>query len=94
MSNNNPTGVNGHGAKNCLSFNFFHLRTSWLLTFKDPDDETLKAALFQYAKEQLGTDQHLARLEAKHNLSIKYVVIYTSSICDCNYKLYQGTNII
>jgi hypothetical protein len=42
----------------------------------DPDDETLKAALFQYAKERLGTDQRLARLEAEHNVSIKSVVVY------------------
>lgn len=40
----------------------------------DPDDETLKAALHQYSKEKLSTDQRLARLEAEHNLIIKFVV--------------------
>jgi hypothetical protein len=40
----------------------------------DPDDETLKAALHQYSKEKLSTDQRLARLEAEHNLSIKFVI--------------------
>jgi hypothetical protein len=62
----------------CSSISF-HLCVADCQHSIDPDDETLKAALFQYAKERLGTDQRLARLEAENNLSIKYVVIYTSS---------------
>ncbi|EDR01743.1 uncharacterized protein LACBIDRAFT_333003 [Laccaria bicolor S238N-H82] len=61
MSNNNPTGINGHGVKNY------------------PDDETLKASLFQYAKEKLTTAQRLARLEAEHNLVIKAPTLYKLS---------------
>ncbi|KAF8810884.1 hypothetical protein BYT27DRAFT_7253282 [Phlegmacium glaucopus] len=41
-----------------------------------PDDETLKAALHQYAKERLSTEQRLARLEAEHNFTIKEGLLY------------------
>jgi hypothetical protein len=44
-----------------------------LTIFKDPDDETLKAALHQYAKERLSTEQRLARLEAEHIFVIKFI---------------------
>ena len=47
---------------------------SLTLSFKDPDDETLKAALHQYAKEKLTTAQRLARLEVEHNFIIKSVI--------------------
>lgn len=47
---------------------------------QDPDDETLKASLFQYVKEKLTTAQRLARLEAEHNLVIKYVFPHLHSL--------------
>ncbi|KAF8800315.1 hypothetical protein BYT27DRAFT_7227464 [Phlegmacium glaucopus] len=39
-----------------------------------PDDETLKVALHQYAKERFSTEQCLARLEAEHNFTIKFII--------------------
>ncbi|KIJ90940.1 hypothetical protein K443DRAFT_14814 [Laccaria amethystina LaAM-08-1] len=41
-----------------------------------PDDETLKVALCQYAKEKLSTVQCLARLEAEHDFQIKPALLY------------------
>lgn len=82
-TNNNPTGKNGYGPKNCSSTThaFFHESESfsrWWLSFKDPDDETLKTALHQYAKEKLTTAQRLARLEVEHNFIIKSVNFHRS----------------
>lgn len=48
-----------------------------LQVLSDPDDETLKAALHQYAKERLSTEQRLARLEAEHDFVIKFVPFFS-----------------
>jgi len=58
-----------------LPYHRFWQECRWLtIVMPDPDDETLKAALHQYAKEKLSTNQRLARLEAEHNLTIKFVI--------------------
>jgi hypothetical protein len=78
MSNNNPTGINGYGTKNCLPVLpcfYFQADISY---YVDPDDEMLRSSLHQYAREKLSTDQHLARLEAEHGFIIKSVLIIPS----------------
>jgi hypothetical protein len=71
MSNNNPTGINGYGVKNCV-FTVFdgHLCLLMAATL-DPPDEELSKELHQYAKERLTVPQRLQRLKLEHGLAIQ-----------------------
>ncbi len=70
MVNNNLTGINGYGKKDCM-----YDKPTSLIVFQyyiqDPPDEILSASLHQYAKERLTTAQRLERLSAEHGLNIK-----------------------
>ncbi|KAJ3508917.1 hypothetical protein NMY22_g16464 [Coprinellus aureogranulatus] len=75
MSNNNPSGKNGYGAKNCTSESPQNLNVTDanVSVDQDPPDDVLKEALLQYAREseRLSVDQKLVRLKVEHQLDIR-----------------------
>ena len=67
MPHNNPSGINGYGAKHCTLFLILVARAKFFFVL-DPSDDTLRRSLFQYAKEKLTVKEHLMRLSVEHQL--------------------------